>query len=208
MTSRLHLERCGTQVALDSLLGQSRLFPLRPLANPAGRGFFATRECPLTQESFKGFWGDEVEQLPARGMRILQAKGLRVGKKPMHPLPSSMCLAAVSYGGSGKYDGTSHIIPFKMLPRVKEHVGGGSSSGGGSGSSSSGSGDLRRALYPDEFQVLGQHQWWPVAILGWSDNHLEGLVYMGGALVVVCVYQFMWDHPHGWGITMRPFVPR
>jgi hypothetical protein len=46
--------------------------------------------------------------------------------------------------------------------------------------------------------------WWPVLVLTWTDEQLQVLATNGLDVAVICIYQWTWDDPTAWNVSLTP----
>jgi hypothetical protein len=218
-----HLSKLKEHSQLDCLLGITstprRLTPQN--FKPVRTG----PKQPLTRAMVRQHWGMDPEGLKRwAAMRLAtDMKGtVSVNTKPREVNPKDLKLLMVTFDGK-KYRETDVAVPWAAVPEGTPPVDDSSTRGGrgDTGSASSAAGSLENhqlampglqeddqvgmpglqedepALQLQDPSVLQQEaEWWPVL-------SIESFTCVGGVwIVVVCVYQWIWEGPVGWWVRI------
>jgi hypothetical protein len=94
-------------------------------------------------------------------------------------------LGMVTHNGTGKYRQTDVVAPWNAIPE-----------------------DFHQQGQPSNIPPFDLEQiasWWPVVCV---HDDAEGTITMtavcGGWIIVICIYQLMWDIPSAWSVRVIP----
>ena len=112
----------------------------------------------------------DIEQLERVAREKMRALGCvsKGGKKLAYSEAMSFHLGCVTYEGQGVYKPSDRVVPWEQVPE----------------------GDAQGSVGDMAFEV--DAAWWPVIHIA-EDGEIW--VGVGGWVIVVCIYQWMWDMP-------------
>jgi hypothetical protein len=186
-----HMAKLAEHLQLDLMLGIPT--SIRNLTPMECKACWCSRDAPLCKRRVREAWGDAVENLCAFAKRrVKELGGYQAEKRWVEYDPSwTYSLGLVPYSG-GRYTSDQVCVPWEALPEDDDPP-----NSGGAASSWEGQGAMQVA---DPHVLYEQTGWWPVVSI---THRTTTLVRCGGTVVVVvCVYQWMWDRPTGWRIRV------
>jgi hypothetical protein len=144
--------------------------------------------APLTRKLCRDTWGADLENLTRYAqLKLKKCGGWTVHKKFQPYTPEvKFELGMVTYKRSGKYGAEDRVVPWYALPEDDE--------------------DEARDEYLAVPSELRRPQgWWPVVRVFFpSDCSMRTVHASGGYVIVICIYQLMWDQPVGWSVQVFP----
>ena len=145
---------------------------------------------PLTRKRCREVWGHLLDYLPTRAEERIRACGGFKDKKRFVPYSKNLRfeLGMVTYNGSGKYRQNDVVAPWNAIP---EDEGALHQQG------------QQNTIPPFDLEQIAS--WWPVVCV---HDDAEGTITMtavcGGWIIVICIYQLMWDVPSAWSVRVIP----
>jgi hypothetical protein len=212
--SAKHLQMMEEHCCLDDMLGGTPA--IRTLSPMMSKGVPTQRGQPLTRAAVRRVWGSHplrLQEFARRKARSLGYVGLPGGKNIPFREDMAFDLGLVTYDGC-KYRDSDVLVPWAALgeqdpieppfngrpgqppPPVRPAI-----TDGRPGSSN----DPPPTHVVADPAVLEQEAtWWPVVnITSTTITSCGGVV-----IVVVCVYQWMWDRPTGWHVRVTEIRSR
>jgi len=138
----------------------------------------------------RGVGGHLLDYLPTRAEERIRACGGFKDKKRFVPYSKNLRfeLGMVTYNGSGKYRQNDVVAPWNAIP---EDEGALHQQG------------QQNTIPPFDLEQIAS--WWPVVCV---HDDAEGTITMtaacGGWIIVICIYQLMWDVPSAWSVRVIP----
>ena len=121
--------------------------------------------------------------------RIRACGGFAKDKKKFQPYDKNLKfeLGVVTHNGQGKYRETDVVAPWSVLPEIE------------SGFSQQG----EHGIVPHHLEQIAS--WWPVVCARSADSQtMTAMGMCGGVVIVICIYQLMWDIPAAWQVLVIP----
>ena len=199
--SKRHREMLRESAELDLMLGTVR--HVRVLTPMQSKGAWASAENPLSKAMLRAHWGSRITKLCEFARERMRSLGhVQLDGQIVQWDPSlRFSLGVVTYDGA-RYNAGNVCIPYEALPNGHGFGDDDDEGPPDSGGASSSWQVQTRApavtvAYPT---ILEQEAWrWPVVHISRTTT----LVRCGGTVVVVvCVYQWMWDRPTGWRLRV------
>jgi len=182
-----HIEKLKESALLDHLAGTVE--NIRSLTPCERKPVITHPGQPLTRKRCREVWGHLLDYLPTRAEERIRACDGFKDKTRFVPYSNNLRfeLGMVTYNGTGKYREADVVAPWSAIP---EDEGAFPQEG-------------QQGISPHLLEQIAS--WWPVVCVHDATAGtmtLTGIV--GGWVIVICIYQLMWDLPSAWQVRVIP----
>ena len=134
-------------------------------------------------------WGQLLDYLPTRAaLKIHKCGGFIGNNKKFVPLEPghNFELAMITYKRAGRYGPEDRVVPWYALPENNAEFAEGNFSA-------------------DPSMLQQPTGWWPVVrVVSPGECSMTTVYRTGGWIIVICIYQLMWDQPAAWSVQVYP----